>query len=395
MSKHALLSPSAAHRWMNCTPAARLEATLPEKPSEFAQEGTLAHSVCEVAAKKHFKKAKSGEYTRTVKKLKTKPLWNDEMLHTAETYVEHLAERAMRFEHEPYVAFEVGVDISDYVPEAFGRCDCVMLGGDTLVITDYKHGKGVPVSAEQNPQMMLYALGAIKLYRPLFGDTIRQVEIYIDQPRLNSYEGWTCKAEELLAWGENIKPIAQKAFMGLGEYKAGDWCRFCRANGICKAQAAQQTSAFDDFKDATTGELPNPAFLTPEVLSDVLTRGGCLVEWYNSVKDKALELILSGKKIPGYKAVEGKSTRCWSDQDKAIDKLLASGIDRAVVYDSVPKSLAQLEKTLGKPQFTELVGEFVVKPQGKPALADANDKRKEFSSAAADFAGVVENGGEA
>jgi hypothetical protein len=238
--------------------------------------------------------------------------------------------------------------------------------------------------------MMLYALGAIKLYRPLFGDTIRQVEIYIDQPRLNSYEGWTCKAEELLAWGESIKPIAQKAFMGLGEYKAGDWCRFCRANGICKAQASQQTSAFDDFKDATTGELPNPAFLTPEVLADALTRGSSLVEWYNSVKDKALELILSGQKIPGYKAVEGKSSRCWSDQDKALDKLLESGIDRAVVYDSVPKSLAQLEKMLGKPKFTELVGEFVVKPQGKPTLADAGDKRKEFSSAAADFAGIAE-----
>lgn len=394
MSKHALLSPSAAHRWMNCTPAARLEATLPEKTSEFAQEGTLAHSVCEVAAKKHFKKAKSGEYTRTVKKLKTKPPWNDEMLHTAETYVEHLAERAMRFEHEPYVAFEVGVDISDYVPEAFGRCDCVMLGGDTLVITDYKHGKGVPVSAEQNPQMMLYALGAIKLYRPLFGDTIRQVEIYIDQPRLNSYEGWTCKAEELLAWGESIKPIAQKAFMGLGEYKAGDWCRFCRANGICKAQASQQTSAFDDFKDVATGALPDPAILTPEALGQVLNQGKTLVEWYNAAKKNALDIILSGTKVPGWKAVEGRSTRVWSDQDKALDKLLESGIERAAIYDSVPKSLAQLEKVLGKPKFQELVGDFVLRPPGSPTLADEADSRKEFSSAAADFVGVADSGGE-
>lgn len=392
MSGHALLSPSAAHRWLNCTPAARLEATLPEKTSDFAREGTVAHSVCEITAKKHFKKAKSGEYTRTIKKLKTSPLWDDEMLHTAETYVEHLMERAMGFEHEPNVAFEVGVDISDYVPEAFGRCDCVMFGGNTLTITDYKHGKGVPVSVEHNPQLMLYALGAIKLYRPLFGDAIEKVEIFIDQPRLNSYKGWTCSAAELLAWGDDIKPIAQKAFMGLGEYKAGDWCRFCRACGICKAQADQQTSAFDDFKDAASGEQISPALMTPDMIGSVLSRGGSLVNWYNAVKEKALELILSGTAIPGYKAVEGRSSRCWSDQDKALDKLIASGLDRAIIYDSVPKSLAQLEKVLGETKFKELVGEFVVKPQGKPSLAVASDSRKEFNSAATDFAGVSSDG---
>ena len=210
MSGHALLSPSAAHRWLNCTPAPRLEATFPDNTSEYAEEGTLAHSLCEITAKKKFKNIKSAEYTRTVKKLKKDPLWNDEMISTAEIYVEHLAERAMQFEHEPYIAFEVGVDISDYVPESFGRCDCVMLGGDTLVIRDYKHGKGVPVSAESNPQMMLYALGALKLYRPLFGEAIKNVDIGIDQPRIDSYDVWLCSVEELLAWGESIKPTAQK-----------------------------------------------------------------------------------------------------------------------------------------------------------------------------------------
>ncbi len=132
MSDHALLSPSSAHRWLNCPLAPRLEATLPEKPSEYAHEGTVAHSVCEIAAKKKFKKAKAAEYNRVIKKLKTDEVWDDEMLHTAETYVEHLTERAMEFANEPYIAFEVKVDISDYVPEAFGRCDCVMFGGDTL-----------------------------------------------------------------------------------------------------------------------------------------------------------------------------------------------------------------------------------------------------------------------
>ena len=390
MSDHALLSPSAAHRWMNCTPAPRLEATLPDRTSAYAEEGTLAHSVCEITAKKKFKKVKAAECTRTIKRLKKKELWDDEMLHTAETYVEHLSERAMQFEHEPYIAFEVKVDISEYVPESFGRCDCVMFGGDTLVIRDYKHGKGVPVSAEKNPQMMLYALGALKLYRPLFGEAIKMVDIGIDQPRINSYDVWLCSTEELLAWGESIKPTAQKAFMGLGEYKAGDWCQFCRANGCCKAQAALQTSAFDDFKDVATGALPDPALLTPEALGHVLNLGKTLVEWYNAAKKNALDLILSGQKVPGWKAVEGRSTRVWSDQDKALDKLLASGIERAAIYDSVPKSLAQLEKVLGKAKFTELVGDFVLKPPGSPTLADESDGRKEFSSAAADFAAVGE-----
>lgn len=387
MSSHALLSPSSAHRWLNCPLAPRLEATLPEKPSEYAQEGTVAHSVCEIAAKKHFKKVKAAEYNKVIKKLKAHALWDDEMLRTAETYVEHLSERAMSFPNEPYIAFEVRVDISDYVPEAFGRCDCVMFGGGPLILTDYKHGKGVPVSVVENAQLMLYALGALKLYQPLFGGALQRVELYIDQPRLNSYEGWSCTASELLEWGESVKPKAQMAFMGFGEYHSGEWCRFCRANGLCKAQAEQTTSAFDDFSDAVKA---NPALLTPEDMGAALERGKNLVAWYESIKEKALESILNGTKVPGWKAVEGRSSRVWADQDKALEKLQASGIDRAIIYDSVPKTLAQLEKLLGTAKFRELVGDLVVKPQGKPALASADDSRKEFNSAVADFAGVAE-----
>lgn len=386
MSSHALLSPSSAHRWMNCPLAPRLEATLPEKPSEYAREGTVAHSVCEITAKKKYKKVKAAEYNRVIKKLKTDAAWDDEMLHTAETYVEHLTERAMEFANEPYIAFEVKVDISDYVPESFGRCDCVMFGGDTLIITDYKHGKGVPVSPDENPQLMLYALGALKLYKPLFGVALKKVAVYIDQPRIGAYDGWACTVDELLAWGESVKPKAQMAFMGFGEYHAGDWCRFCRANGICKAQAEQQIGAFDDFSAA----VGNPAaLLSPSEMGEVLKRGETLVSWYETVREKALESLLNGEKIPGYKVVEGRSTRCWTDQDKALDKLQESGVDRAVIYDSVPKTLAQLEKLLGTAKFKELVGEFVTKPQGKPTLALETDSRKEFNSAAADFAGVA------
>lgn len=386
MSSHALLSPSSAHRWLNCPLAPRLEAQFPNVSSEYAREGSLAHSVCEITAKKYFKQEKAQKYTATIKKLKKNELWSDEMIHTANSYTDHLAERAMSFTNEPYVAFEVKVDISDYVPEAFGRCDCIMFGGDTLIITDYKHGKGVPVDVENNPQLMLYGLGALKLYRPIFGSALKNVEFFIDQPRISSYDGWGCSVEDLLKWGEEIKPKAQMAYMGFGEYHAGEWCRFCRANGVCKAQADQQIGAFDDFGSA----VGNPdALLTPEQMGEVLERGKFLVEWYNAVQKCALEAILNGTKVPGWKCVEGRSTRVWSDQDKALETLMKSGIDRAVIYDSVPKTLAQLETMLGKAKFAELVGSFVVKPQGKPTLATADDSRKEYSSAASDFAGVA------
>ena len=397
--KHALLSPSAAMRWLNCTLAPRLEATLPEKTSEYAMEGTLAHSVCEATAKLHFKKIMKASHTAAIKHLKQEALWNEEMLITAETYAEHLLERAMTFKHEPYIAFEIKVDLSDYIPEGYGRCDCTMFGDNTLIITDYKHGKGVKVSAENNPQMMLYALGALKLYRPLFGDAIKNVQMCIDQPRINSYECWSCTTDELLAWGESIKPIAQKAYMGFGEYKAGEWCQFCRANGQCKAQAQQQISALDDFNPTaladgsgtvvSTENIP-PSVLTPEEISEVLKRGKTLAAWYKAVEEHALEILLNGEAIPGYKVVEGRSNRTWSNQDAAMDTLQQAGYDRAVLYDYAPKTLTQLEKIIGNAKFTELVGQFIVKPQGKPTLADEQDNRKVFNSAASDFAEVAQ-----
>ena len=312
MSRHALLSPSSAYRWLNCTPAPRLEATLPNKSSAYAEEGTLAHNVCEITAKKYFGKIQG---TETVASLKNSPLWNDEMLCTAETYVEHLAEKAMRFEHEPYVTFEIEVDISDYVPESFGRCDCVMFGENTLIITDYKHGKGVPVSSKENPQMMLYALGALKLYQPIFGDSVKQIELCIDQPRLDSYECWRCTVDELRAWGESIKPTAQAAFKGTGDFKAGDWCRFCKANGVCKAQANQQISAFDDFANVVD---KSPALLSPEETATCLKKGETLSAWYEALKQNALEKLLGGCKIPGYKIVEGRSSRVWTNRAKVF-----------------------------------------------------------------------------
>ena len=398
--KHAILSPSAAHRWLHCTPAPRVEAEFPETTSEYAEEGRLAHSVCELAAKKKFTVMNNRTYNSRLKKLKADPKWDDEMLSTAATYVEHLTEHAMRFEHAPYVALEVQVDITDYAPEAFGTCDCVMIGGDELIITDYKHGKGVPVSAQDNPQMLLYALGALKLYRPIYGDMIRRVSTYIDQPRLGSYDGASMTVEELIAWGESIKPKAAAAFMGTGEFAPGEWCRFCRAKAKCRARANQNT-ALEDFKDCiplgrsipmqaeydATGFKPSNC-LTDEEIGTLLVRAEGLVAWYNDLKEYTLAACLNGKTIPGWKAVEGRSTRAWTDQDAALEALMAGGVEEAIIYDRVPKTLAQLEKVIGKQRFGELVGGMITKSPGKPALAAESDKRPAYNGAAADFSEV-------
>ncbi len=385
MSAHALLSPSSAHRWLNCLLAPRLEATLPPTSSVYAQEGTLAHTVCELMAKKYFGKITVSEFNDGIKKAKAHKLWDKEMLLTAEQYADHLAEQAMLFKHDPYVAMEVRVDISKYVPEAFGRCDCIMFGENTLIITDYKHGKGEKVLAKDNPQLKLYALGALEAYRPVFGNAIEKVTICIDQPRVNAYEQWQCTTEDLLQWGENeVKPKAQKAYMGIGSYNAGSWCRFCRANGLCKAQADYNTAISSKYSTK------NGALLSLSEIAGALNEGSNIVDWYKGLEKKATELLLQGEKIPGFKLVEGRSSRAWIDSDKALEVLETSGIDRAIIYDIVPKTLTQLEKIVGAKKFKELVGEYIVKPQGKPTLAQSDDKRKEFGSAATDFNSVID-----
>ena len=259
-----------------------------------------------------------------------------------------------------------------------------MFGDNTLVITDYKHGKGVSVSAEENPQLMLYALGALEIYKPIFGDAIKKVEITIDQPRIDNYESQIISKDELLEWGELIKPKAIQAFNGTGDFAVGTWCKFCKANGICKAQTEENITAFEDFKNLNEGDFVKD-ILTPAQISDALKKGELLVAWYEALQKVALEKLLEGTEIPEFKAVEGRSQRVWTNQDEALQTLIESGIEKAIIYDSVPKSLAQLEKLLGVTKFAELVGRFITKPRGKPTLVNANDKRPAFNGAVNDF----------
>ncbi len=394
--KHALLSASSAARWLACTAAPRFEEGFPDNAGKDAKAGTLAHAIAELKVLKKFTPMSGRTYTTRLNKLKKAPLYDPEMDKTTDLYLEHLVEQAMSYDTSPTVAAEVRVDFSDYVPEGFGTCDCVMIGGDTLCITDYKHGKGVPVYARGNPQMRLYALGVLKRYAPIFGDSIQKVRMNIDQPRLGSYDTETVTVEELRVWGESIKPIAKKAFAGLGEFMPGEHCRFCRGRAQCRARAGVNT-ALEDF----TGCVPAGScsrtegtsnLLSDEEVGELLIRGKHLARWYGDLEEYATAALLDGRPIPGWKLVAGRSIRTFTDPDAAIAAVLAAGYEEALVYDRKPKTLAQLEAVMGKAEFAEKLGRFVFRPPGKPTLVEASDKREAYSPATVDFAEVASNG---
>lgn len=404
--KHALLSASAASRWLVCTAAPRFEEQFPESTSEYAEEGRLAHSFCELKLLRKFTESITlRTFNTRINKLKKDEMFNPEMEKTSDLYIEHLTERAMQFDSAPYVTAEVRVDYSEYAPEGFGTCDCVMIGGDTIIITDYKHGKGVPVSAEDNPQMKLYALGALNKYRAIYGDTIKKVILVIEQLRLSEEPSiWETTVDELISWGESIKPIAEKAFRGLGEFVPGEHCRFCRGKAQCKVRASIHT-ALEEFKDCVPLGSLSPEeleqveadgqdgipvnVLSDAEIGDLLTRGAELVSWYKDLEEYALNATLNGKEIPGWKAVAGRANRTFTDQDAALNAIIAAGYDESLVYERKPLTLTALEKLMGKNDFAEKVGQFVTKPLGKPTLVPMSDKREPYNAAAADFAGVA------
>lgn len=372
---HALLSASGASRWMACTPSARLEENFEEKESVYAAEGTLAHEIAELKLRKHFTEpmAKS-TFTRRLNKFKKHELYQDEMLRHTDTYLEYLQELALSMDSAPYVAVEKRLDFSKVVPEGFGTVDCLMVGGDTLYITDFKYGKGVPVSAENNPQMKLYALGAYLEYSFLY--PIKNVHLAIIQPRLDSISEWTLSADSLLEWAKEVEERAKLAWEGKGDFVPGEHCKFCKAKAQCRARSEQYT-ALADFGSK------KPELLTDEEIGTILEKAVGIESWVKSLKDHALSVALGGGNVPGWKAVEGRGSRNFTDLDKAFEHLQSNNIDEAMLYERVPLSVAKLEKALGKKDFRELLEEqgFVVKQPGKPTLAPSTDKRKAISNA--------------
>ena len=381
---------------MNCTAAPRYEEQFPETTSEYAEEGRLAHEVCELKLLKKFTTAiNQRTYASRLNKLKKDPLYAEEMDRTSDFYIEHLTEKAMGYENPPLVNAEVRVDFAEYVPDGFGTCDCAMIGGDTLDITDYKHSKGIPVSAVGNPQMRLYALGALAKYVPFYGGMIQKIRTTIVQPRVQDEpSSETLSVEELRVWGESIKPLAQKAYGGFGEFVPGEHCRFCRGKAQCRARADKH-SALEDFKDCVlpteenitnAAAIATPTILTHAEIGDLLIRGLTLAAWYKDLENFALKEMLAGIDIPGWKVVEGRSNRAFTDHDAAIAAVIEAGYAEALVYERKPKTLTALEELVGKKEFGEKFGKFIYKPPGKPTPVQISDKREPYNSAAADFA---------
>lgn len=370
--EHALLSASSSHRWLHCTPSARLEETLPEATSEYAEEGRLAHAIAELKLRKHFTPMGPKAFSNALKKLQADPRYAPEMLAHTDTYLEYIQQTCHAYDRQPHVAIERRLDYSHIAPEGFGTGDCIIIGGKTLWVVDFKYGAGVPVSAEQNPQMMLYALGALQAYGLLYD--IEQVCMAIVQPRLDSISEHSMPVNELRTWGEGIRPIAQKAYEGKGEYCPGDWCRFCRAKGKCRAQAETYTatiSALEAFGGA------RPPLITNEELGEILLRAQPIAAWLATLEECALKAILRGEPVQGWKAVEGRSNRAFRDTDEAFKQLIAAGYNEAALYTRKPLTLTEVEKLLQtKKQFDELLGQYIIKPPGKPTLVPETDKRE-------------------
>ena len=372
---HALLSASGAHRWLICTPSALLEQRFPDTTSEAAQEGTLAHELAELKLRHYFFTTEFGKrkFNAAVKKLKENELWQNEMDGYTEEYLDYIKKTALSASAPPYVVIEKQVDLSAYIPDGFGTTDCILLGGRVLHVIDFKYGKSPDgrVSAENNPQLSLYALGAYEAYKILY--QIDRVKLTIVQPRLpDGISEWETSVEELLSFGEYVKKRAAMAIKGEGDFHPDEkTCRYCRARGRCRARAEKnmQLAFAPDFGKP-------PALLDNADLGHYLTQGTDIAKWLGDLQDAALSECLAGREVPGWKAVEGRGSREWTDMDEAFDKLTRTGIaPEEMLWERKPLTLAQVEELVGKKDFQECVGEYVVKKPGKPALVMESDNR--------------------
>ena len=366
---HAKLSASGASRWATCPGSVQMEEGIPDRESIYAQEGTLAHEMSELKLKHYLDPKGFGKrkLNAAIKKLKENELYQAEMESYTDTYVDFIKEKALSFPSNPYIEIEKRVDFSRWVDGGFGTCDCILIHGSTLSIIDLKYGKGVPVSAEQNEQLILYALGAYDAFNLIYN--LDKIELNIVQPRINNFSTWEISLTELLLWGDYFKVQAEKALGGNGELvPSAKACKFCKARDICTARAENNLSLESEIK-LKPNEIPK------DKLYEYISRGEDIAKWVADLKAYALDMCLKGEDVKGLKAVAGRTSRSWTNQDEAINKLIEGGIDEAIIYDKVPLTLAKLEKALGKQQFTTLVGDLVVTSEGKPTLVFENDKR--------------------
>lgn len=369
-SEHAVLSASSANRWLHCPPSVRLSEGYMDNASVFAMEGTSAHELCEY-------KLRSALGVEAENPTENLDFYNTEMEECAEgyaTYILELVEKAKETCSDPVVMVEQRVDFSRYVPEGFGTADCIIIADKILNIVDYKHGKGVEVSAENNPQMKLYALGALELFDCLYD--ISKVQMTIFQPRLSNVSVFVMDKADLLNWAnDELTAKAELAFEGKGELCCGEWCKFCKAKANCKERAKINM-------EMAQYEFRKSSLLTDEEVVDILSKVDELTSWASDVKNFALEQAVRGKQWPGWKVVEGRSNRKYTDEGAVAQVVKNAGYNP---YDEKIMGITNMTKMLGKEKFNELLGDFVERPQGKPTLVTEDDKRPEMNTAKEDF----------
>lgn len=362
---HSVLGASAADRWMNCTPSARLTESMEDEGSVFAAEGTAAHELCEWKVRKALK-MRAG--TRPASEY-----WTDEMEECSDDYRDYIIDLvgdAKKTCKDPITLVEQHLDFSCYVPDGFGTGDFLLVADKTLNVVDFKYGRGVAVYADHNPQMMLYSLGALNLFDCLYD--VETVTMTIFQPRLQSVSTWSIKAKALYRWAEEeLKPKAELAAKGEGEFISGSWCRFCKARNTCRARA-------ESFLELARMEFQPPALLSEEEVAEVMEKADELSKWASDVMAYAqAEAIENGKHWNGYKLVEGRSVRKFTNE-KAVEAA-AKDAGYSDIYNKSLITLTAFEKLMGKETFKEVLGAYVIKPAGKLTLVPVSDKRPEVT----------------
>lgn len=368
--KHAVLSASSSYRWLNCPPSALECAKLPDTASEFARQGTDAHTLCEF-------KVKTALGQKLEDPTKSLTYFDEEMAECTDEYAQFVMERLAATKtvcKDLLIMVEQRLDFSKWVPGGFGTGDCLIVADDTLTVIDYKHGLGVLVDAEKNPQMMCYALGALNLFDAIYD--IKQITMTIFQPRRENISTYTLSKEELLNWADTVlKPTAELAARGDGEYKAGDHCRFCKIKTTCRKRAEYNL-------ELAKYDFAMPSTLQDDEIEAVLAKADELVSWAGDIKDYALQQALSGKTWNGWKLVEGRSNRRYVSEEAVAAKVEDAGFDP---YEKKLLGITAMTKQLGKKRFEELLSDLVEKPQGKPVLVPESDKRPAMHTAADDF----------
>lgn len=372
MSMHAILSASSSHRWLHCSPSARLEQSFADYETEAAAEGTAAHALCEHKLRK------------ALKMRSRKPLSKydcDEMDELTDGYVDFVMELLEQTKlqcKDPIVLIEQRLDFSKYVPRGFGTGDCVIVADGMLHIIDFKYGQGVLVDAKDNPQMKLYALGALELFDSLYD--ITEVAMTIYQPRRENVSTWTVSVDTLKDWAESeLIPKATLAYKGDGDYCPGEWCTFCKAKVKCRARAEEKLKL-------ASREFAMPPLLSDEEIEEILVSLGDLTKWANSIMAYATDVAVNhGKQWHGFKLVEGRSNRKYTDEEAAADAVKKAGYRD--IYKTSLITLTEMEKLMGKAQFKEVLGDLIHKPPGKLTLVPDSDKRQaiEISNIQDDF----------